>query len=168
MLTFYKIDAKHAHHRSPPQYINTSQYIQQRPNTIYRIGCQLLRIANTNIYRDLSTATSSGQQCSAAHNPRSTATPDHVAHLKSWLFRNRPSLSVVSTCPTGKALRSRARCMQCVSALHADRVREGQATRSSCVFSMRACLFERVKGGFIGIHTCCIHYRPSIGMIQSI
>ena len=27
---------------------------------------------------------------------------------------------------------------------------------------------ERVKGGFIGIHTCCIHYRPSIGMIQSI
>ena len=47
MLTFYKIDAKHAHHRSPPQYINTSQYIQQRPNTIYRIGCQLLRIANT-------------------------------------------------------------------------------------------------------------------------
>ena len=26
MLTFYKIDAKHAHHRSPPQYINTSQY----------------------------------------------------------------------------------------------------------------------------------------------
>ena len=25
-----------------------------------------------------------------------------------------------------------------------------------------------VKGGFIGIHTCCIHYRPSIGMIQSI
>ena len=105
------------------------------------------------------TATSSGQQCSAAHNPRSTATPDHVAHLKSWLFRNRPSLSVVSTCPTGKALRSRARCMQCVSALHADRVREGQATRSSCVFSMRACLFERVKGGFIGIHTCCIHYR---------
>ena len=54
MLTFYKIDAKHAHHRSPPQYINTSQYIQQRPNTIYRIGCQLLRIANTNIYRDTS------------------------------------------------------------------------------------------------------------------
>ena len=46
MLTFYKIGAKHAHHRSP-QYINTSQYIQQRPNTIYRIGCQLLRIANT-------------------------------------------------------------------------------------------------------------------------
>ena len=32
--------------------------------------------------------------------------------------------------------------MQCVSALHADRVREGQATRSSCVFSMRACLFD--------------------------
>ena len=54
MLTFYKIDAKHAHHPSPPQYINTSQYIQQRPNTIYRIGCQLLRIANTNIYRDTS------------------------------------------------------------------------------------------------------------------
>ena len=54
MLTFYKIDAKHAHHRSPPQYINTSQYMQQRPNTIYRIGCQLLRIANTNIYRDTS------------------------------------------------------------------------------------------------------------------
>ena len=54
MLTFYKIDAKHAHHRSPPRYINTSQYIQQRPNTIYRIGCQLLRIANTNIYRDTS------------------------------------------------------------------------------------------------------------------
>ena len=25
-----------------------------------------------------------------------------------------------------------------------------------------------VKGGFIGIHTCGIHYRPSIGMIQSI
>ena len=39
---------------APPQYINTSQYIQQRPNTIYRIGCQLLRIANTNIYRDTS------------------------------------------------------------------------------------------------------------------
>ena len=38
----------------PPQYINTSQYIQQRPNTIYRIGCQLLRIANTNIYLDTS------------------------------------------------------------------------------------------------------------------
>ena len=54
MLTFYKIDAQHAHHWSPPQYINTSQYIQQRPNTIYRIGCQLLRIANTNIYRDTS------------------------------------------------------------------------------------------------------------------
>ena len=54
MLTFYKIDAKHAHHRNPPQYINTSQYMQQRPNTIYRIGCQLLRIANTNIYRDTS------------------------------------------------------------------------------------------------------------------
>ena len=54
MLTFYKIVAKHAHHRSPPQYINTSQYIQQRPNTIYRIGCQRLRIANTNIYRDTS------------------------------------------------------------------------------------------------------------------
>ena len=51
MLTFYKIDAKHAHHRSPPQYINTSQYIQQRPNTIYRIGCPLLRIADTNTYR---------------------------------------------------------------------------------------------------------------------
>ena len=30
------------------------------------------------------------------------------------------------------------------------------------------CGRERVKGGFIGIHTCCIHYRPSIGMIQSI
>jgi len=114
------------------------------------------------------TATSYGQQCPAAHNPRSTATPDHVAHLNSWLFRNRPCLSVASTSPTGKALRSRARCMQCVSALHADRVREGQATRSSCVFSMRACLFERVKGGFIGIHTCCIHYRPSIRMVQSI
>ena len=54
MLTFYKIDAKHAHHRSPPQYINTSQYMQQRPNTIYHIGCQLLRIANTNIYLDTS------------------------------------------------------------------------------------------------------------------
>ena len=88
------------------------------------------------------TATSYGQQCPAAHNPRSTATPDHVAHLNSWLFRNRPCLSVVSACPTGKALRSRARCMQCVSALHADRAREGQATRSSCVFSMRACLFD--------------------------
>ena len=88
------------------------------------------------------TATSYGQQCPAAHNPRSTATPDHVAHLNSWLFRNRPCLSVVSACPTGKALRSRARCMQCVSALHADRAREDQATRSSCVFSMRACLFD--------------------------
>ena len=54
MLTFYKIDAKHAHHPSLPQYIDTAQYIQQRPNTIYRIGCQLLRIANTNIYRDTS------------------------------------------------------------------------------------------------------------------
>ena len=54
MLTFYKIDAKHAHHWSPPQYINTSQYMQQRPNTIYHIGCQLLRIANTNIYLDTS------------------------------------------------------------------------------------------------------------------
>ena len=54
MLTFYKIDAKHAHHRNPPQYIDTSQYMQQRPNTIYRIGCQLLCIANTNIYRDTS------------------------------------------------------------------------------------------------------------------
>ena len=53
MLTFYKIDAKHAHHPSPPQYINTSQYIQQRANTIYRIGCQRLRIANTNIYHDI-------------------------------------------------------------------------------------------------------------------
>ena len=28
--------------------------MQQRPNTIYRIGCQLLRIANTNIYLDTS------------------------------------------------------------------------------------------------------------------
>ena len=25
-----------------------------------------------------------------------------------------------------------------------------------------------VKGGLFGIHTCCIHYRPSIWMIQSI
>ena len=24
------------------------------------------------------------------------------------------------------------------------------------------------KGGLFGIHTCCIHYRPSIWMIQSI
>ena len=32
----------------------------------------------------------------------------------------------------------------------------------------RASRMQRVKGGFIGIHTCCIHYRPSIGMIQSI
>ena len=32
----------------------------------------------------------------------------------------------------------------------------------------RPSVCKRVNGGFIGIHTCCIHYRPSIGMIQSI
>ena len=52
----------------------------------------------------LCTATSYGQQCPAAHNPSSSlcsaTTPDHVAHLNSWLFRNRPSLSVVNMCPS--------------------------------------------------------------------
>ena len=56
---FYKIGAKLAHHPSLPQCIDIAQYIQQRPNTIYRIGddvyyvgCPRLRIASTNIYRD--------------------------------------------------------------------------------------------------------------------
>ena len=31
-----------------------------------------------------------------------------------------------------------------------------------------SCYFLGVKGGLFGIHTCCIHYRPSIWMIQSI
>ena len=47
---YLRIDATHAHHPSLPQYIDTAQYIQQRPDTMYRIGCQLLRIADTNIY----------------------------------------------------------------------------------------------------------------------
>ena len=48
---FYKIGAKLAHHPSLPQCIDIAQYIQQRPNTIYRIDCPRLRIASTNIYR---------------------------------------------------------------------------------------------------------------------
>ena len=33
---------------------------------------------------------------------------------------------------------------------------------------IRASYAGEIKGGFIRIHTCCIHYRPSIWMIQSI
>ena len=97
----------------------------------------------------LCTATSYGQ-CPAAHNPRTAATTtDHVAHLNSWLFRNRRSQSVVHACPCSHALRAHARCtvtqvnMRDVP-LHADRVREGNAARSSCTYTMRS--FRGVHG----------------------
>ena len=62
---------------------------------------------------------------------------------------NRPSPSVVHACPCSHALRAHARCtvtqvnMRDVP-LHADRVREGSAARSSCTFTMRS--FRGVHG----------------------
>ena len=62
---------------------------------------------------------------------------------------NRPSQSVVHACPCSHALRAHARCtvtqvnMRDVP-LHADRVREGSAARSSCTFTMRS--FRGVHG----------------------
>ena len=62
---------------------------------------------------------------------------------------NRPSQSVVHACPCSHALRTHARCtvtqvnMRDVP-LHADRVREGSAARSSCTFTMRS--FRGVHG----------------------
>ena len=62
---------------------------------------------------------------------------------------NRPSPSVVHACPCSHALRAHARCtvtqvnMRDVP-LHADRVREGNAARSSCTYTMRS--FRGVHG----------------------
>ena len=62
---------------------------------------------------------------------------------------NRPSPSVVHACPCSHALRAHARCtvtqvnMRDVP-LHADRVREGNAARSSCTYTMR--IFRGVHG----------------------
>ena len=62
---------------------------------------------------------------------------------------NRPSQSGVHACPCSHALRAHARCtvtqvnMRDVP-LHADRVREGSAARSSCTFTMRS--FRGVHG----------------------
>ena len=62
---------------------------------------------------------------------------------------NRPSQSGVHPCPCSHALRAHARCtvtqlnMRDVP-LHADRVRDGSAARSSCTFTMRS--FRGVHG----------------------
>ena len=53
-LSFYKIGAKHAHHRSPPQYINTSNIYNNDPirYIVLVVSCFVLPIPN--IYRDTS------------------------------------------------------------------------------------------------------------------
>ena len=57
--------------------------MQRRPNTIYRIGCPLLRTANTDIYRDVLTTI-------PPLRGKPKGTPKDEIHIAMLQWRQRP------------------------------------------------------------------------------
>ena len=96
--------------------------------------------------------------------PRAESARD-PSHANTWSSEvNRPRRPV--SVPLQKAT-SRLTSFQAGESLSVEPLMTDRRCSRPCPALFASQDVQRVKGGFIGIHTCCIHYRPSISSAQT-